>query len=108
MIDNEGIKSLEYFGVMDGDTYKLEMEKSLASRAVATQVNLGAVQIKGIQDIVWWICDHQTHNQPIIAAEFGQVSKRVVMTGRHIEKEREDTYTKVSGIGKSKSEDFEA
>ena len=53
LIDNEGFNSLEYFGVMDGDTDVLEMAKCLASRSSATRVNLGVVQIKGLQYLVW-------------------------------------------------------
>ena len=52
LIDNEGFNSREDFGVMDGDTDMLEMAKRLDSRAVATRVNLGMVQIKGLRALV--------------------------------------------------------
>ena len=38
LIDNKGFKSLEDFGVMDGETDVLEMEKCLAIRSVTTCV----------------------------------------------------------------------
>lgn len=80
MIDNEGFKSLNDFGVMDGETDVLEMAKHLAGRSVATRVNLRMAQIKGIQALAWWIHDLQTHNQSLIVVEFGQVFKRGVVT----------------------------
>ena len=47
MIDNEGFNSFKDFVVIEGYTTVLDMEKCLASRAIATRVNLGPVQIKG-------------------------------------------------------------
>ena len=47
MIDNEGFNSFNDFVVIEGYTTVLDMEKCLASRAIATRVNLGPVQIKG-------------------------------------------------------------
>ena len=88
LIDNKRFKSLEDFGVINGDMYIMDMEKRLESRAIATCVNLSTVQIKWHQSLFWWIHDHQTHNQPLIAAEFVQVFKREVMSGKLIEKER--------------------
>ena len=78
------------------------------SRAITTCVNLGTFQIKGLQDLVWCIHDRQTYNQPLIVAEFGQVAKILVMTGRRIEKKRSETGAKVGGLGKLKAEEFEA
>ena len=74
---------------------------------VATRVKLGTVQIKGLQALVWWIHDHQTYNQPLNLADFGQVEKRAVMKGKRIEKEMADTDAKVTGLGKFKVEDFD-
>ena len=104
----EGFNSLDNFGLMDRETDFLETANCLASRDVATCMNLGKVQIEGIQALVWVIHDHQTHNQPLIAADFGQVAKMAAMTGKQIEKERVDKYATLSGIGKFKAEDFEA
>ena len=73
---------------MDGNTVVLEMSKRLVGRSVATLVNLGTVQIKGLKALVWWIHDHQVHNQLIIAAEFGQVSKRAEVDMKWIEKDK--------------------
>ena len=84
------------------------MPKCLASMVVATHMNLGTVQIKWIQALVWCIHGCQTHNQPLIAAEFDQGAKRVVMTGKRIKKERAETDATVSGLGNFKAEDFEA
>ena len=61
---------------MDGYTDLLETVKLLANRDVANSVKHGAVQIKGLQDRVWWIHDCQTHNHLMIATDFDQVVKR--------------------------------
>ena len=82
MIDNEGFNSLEYFSVMDGETDVLEMKKFMASRDVAARLNLGTVKIKRLQNLVGWIHDLQTHNQLLIAAEFGQFAKRLAVMGQ--------------------------
>ena len=108
LIDNKGFNSLKYFGVIGGDMDVLEREKRLASTAFVTRVNLGTVQIKRLQALVWWIHDNQTHNQPLIAAKFGQVAKRVEMTGKQVEKKRAETDENVSGLGKSNEEEFKA
>ena len=92
---------------MDGVTNVMEISKCLASRDFTTCLNLEKVQIKGIQDLVWWIHDGQTNNQPLIVAEFGQFSKRAVMTRKLIDKERAETDTNARGLGKFKAEDFE-
>ena len=70
LIDNEGFNSLEYFCIMDRDTDVLYMANFLDRRDVATCVKIGTVQIKEIQDLVWWVNDFQTHDHLLIAAEF--------------------------------------
>ena len=81
LIDNKGFNSLEDFNVMDGDMEVLDMAKSLVSRAVTTRMNLGTVQIKGLQYLVWCINDCLKHNHLLIAAAFDQVAKRAVDDG---------------------------
>ena len=56
---------------MDGDMEFLWMAKRLFSRDIETHVNLGTVQIKGLQALDWWIHGCQTHNQQLITTEFG-------------------------------------
>ena len=81
---------------MDDDTVVLEMTKRLASRDVMTCMNLVMVQIKDIQALVLRNHDLQTHNQPLIAAEFARVAKRSAMTGKQIEKGKAETDKKFS------------
>ena len=100
LIDIEVFNLIEHFGVMDRDTYMLEMANSLASRVVATCMNLVTVQIKGLQDLVWCIHDQQTHKQPLIAAEFVQFIKKEAMVGKQTENERAETDEKMSLLGK--------
>ena len=71
-------------------------------------MNLGTLQIKGLQALIWCIHDRKTNNQPLIADDFGQVAKRSVMIGQRIEKEKAETNTKARSIGKFKEEEFEA
>ena len=85
-ISNKGFNSLVDFGVRNRDMVMLEMVKFLACRAVATHMNLGTVQIKGLQYLVRWNHDQYTHNQPLVAAEFCQDSKNSAMTEKQIDK----------------------
>ena len=52
LIENEFFNSLEDFGVMDRDTDFVEMAKRLVSRNIVNRVNLGTVQIQGLQALV--------------------------------------------------------
>ena len=70
------------------------MAERLSIKAVAIQVNLLTVQIKWLQALFWCIHDRQTHNQPLIADEFGQVTKRVAITGKLVENDRAEINTK--------------
>ena len=95
LINNKRFNSLDYFGVMDGETDVLDMAKRLASRAVATRADLGKVQTKGLQALVWWIHNRRTHNYSLIAAAFEMDTKRAVMKGNRINKERAETDTNI-------------
>ena len=108
LIDNKRFNSLKDFGVMDGETGVMDMVKLLDSMAVANCANLGTVQIKGLQYLVWWIHNCQTHNQMLITDEFGQVTKRAAVTGKHIDTDMAETDAKVVGLDKSKAEEFDA
>ena len=102
--DNKGFNSFKYFGVINRDTDVLKMSNFLASRNVTTRVNLGAVKIKGLQDLVWWVHDRQTHNQLLITDDFEQDVKRAAMTGKWKNNYRAETDAMVSGLGKFKAE----
>ena len=56
----EGFTSIADFGVFDSNRDVVDMVKSLSSRTMNdSRVNLGTVNIKKVQDLVWWINDRQ-------------------------------------------------
>ena len=71
-------------------------------------MDLDKIQIKGLQYFVWCIHDFQTHNQPLIMANFGQISKIAAMMVKRIDQEMAETDAKLSGLGKFKAEYFMA
>ena len=56
----EGLDSIAAFAAMSGDTDVTEMAKRMASRpnAAAGRVILGTMQIKRLQDLVYWVKDY--------------------------------------------------
>ena len=54
LVTSEGFTTLEMFGVMGGDQDVVDMAKRLAGRPTASRLNLGTIQIKALQPLVWW------------------------------------------------------
>ena len=98
IVMNEGFNTLEDFAVMDGDQDVVDMAKRLAGRPAASRVNLGTVQIKALQALIWWIHDRQTHGQPLVAADWDQAAMTAARVHKRIEKERPTLEATVSGL----------
>jgi hypothetical protein len=65
IINNEGFQSIADFGILE-DKDVFEMVKHLGNRTVAAgRVNVGAIQVKKLQALCYWICDQQKHGQGI-------------------------------------------
>jgi hypothetical protein len=65
IINNEGFQSIADFGILeDKDVFK--MVKHLSNRTVAAgHVNAGAIQVKKLQALCYWVRDQQKHGQGI-------------------------------------------
>ena len=107
IVQNEGFGTLADFGLMDGDHDVVDMAKRLAGRPAATRVNLGTVQIKALQALVWWIHDRQTHGQALVGAEWTQAALTAARQSKRIDKEREKTDASVGDLVKFDPDIFE-
>jgi hypothetical protein len=67
IVNNEGFQSIVDFGMLE-DKDMFEMVKRLGNRMVAagrTHVNVGAIQVKKLQALCYWVHDQQKHGQGI-------------------------------------------
>jgi hypothetical protein len=66
IVNNEGFKSLVDFGALDDDKDVLEMVKCLGSHMEAAgHVYVGTIQVKKVQALCYWVCDHLKFGQVI-------------------------------------------
>jgi hypothetical protein len=64
-INNEGFQSIADFGILE-DMDVFEMVKHLGNHTVAAgHVNVGAIQVKKLQALCYWVRDQQKHGQGI-------------------------------------------
>jgi hypothetical protein len=65
IINNEGFQLIADFGILeDKDVFK--MVKCLGNcMVVAGHVNVGAIQVKKLQALCYWVRDQQKHGQGI-------------------------------------------
>jgi hypothetical protein len=65
IINNEGFELIADFGVLE-DKDVFEMVKRLGNRMVAAgHFNVGAIQVKKLQALCYWVRDQQKHGQGI-------------------------------------------
>jgi hypothetical protein len=63
IINNEGFQLIADFGILE-DKDVFEMVKHLGNRTVAAgHVNVGAIQVKKLQALCYWVRDQQKHGQ---------------------------------------------
>jgi folylpolyglutamate synthase/dihydropteroate synthase len=61
IINNEGFQLIVVFGILE-DKDMFEMVKCLGNHTVAAgRVNVGAIQVKKLQALCYWLCDQQKH-----------------------------------------------
>ena len=108
VINNEGFTSLDDFGIMETDSDVADMAKRLAARSPAnTRVNLGTVQIKKIQALIWWIRDRTKHGLALDSAEFTPAVLVDALEKKRIQKEQADAEVSVKDLGKFNPDDFD-
>jgi hypothetical protein len=65
IINNEDFQLIADFGILE-DKDMFEMVKRLGNGTVAAgRVNVGAIQVKKLQALCYWVCDQQKHGQGI-------------------------------------------
>jgi hypothetical protein len=89
IINNEGFQLIADFGILE-EKDVFEMVKRLGNRKVAAgRVNVGAIQVKKLQALCYWVCDQQKHGQGITQVDWdydmvmATIEKMRIEKGRH-------------------------
>jgi hypothetical protein len=86
IINNEGFQSIVDFGILE-DKDVFEMVKHLGNCTVAAgHVNVGAIQVKKLQALCYWVCDQQKHEQGITQDDWDDNTVMVTIKKMHIKK----------------------
>jgi hypothetical protein len=86
IINNEGFQSIADFGILE-DKNVFEMVKRLGNRTVAAgRVNVGAIQVKKLQALCYWVRDQQKHGQGITQDDWDDNTVMVTIKKMHIKK----------------------
>ena len=108
IIENEGFTSLDDLSVLENDTDVTEMAKHLVGYTVADGcINLGTVQIKKLQALVWWVHDEIKHGQALVAADWNVAAVNMAMECKHVDKECELADVGVKDLVKFDLDDFD-
>ena len=108
IVMNEGFASLEDLLVLESNTDVTKMVKCLASCTAADgHVNLGMVQIKKIQALVWWVHDEIKHGQALTTADWDAPAVNMAMEHKCIDKECELANVGVKDLVKFDLDDFD-
>ena len=107
IINNEGFQSIADFGVLE-DKDVFEMVKRLGNRTVAAgRVNVGAIQVKKLQALCYWVRDQQKHGQGITQDDWDDDTVMATIEKMRIEKGRDTGNVSVMDLGKFNPDDFE-
>jgi hypothetical protein len=107
IINNEGFQSIADFGVLE-DKDVFEMVKRLGNRTVAAgRVNVGAIQVKKLQALCYWVCDQQKHGQGITQDDWDNDTVMATIEKMRIEKGRDTGNVLVMDLGKFNPDHFE-
>jgi hypothetical protein len=105
--NNEGFQSIADFGILE-DEDVLEMVKRLGNRTVAAgRVNVGAIQVKKLQALCYWVRDQQKHGQGITQDDWDDDTVMAMIKKMRIEKGRDTGNVSVMDLGKFNPTDFE-
>jgi hypothetical protein len=107
IINNVGFQSLMDFGLLDSDKDVFEMVKHLAGHTEgAGHVHIGTIQVKKLQALCYWVCDHQKHGQPIDHNNWDKAAQATIEM-MHIKQGWDTGNVSVSDLGKVGPDDFE-
>ena len=105
---SEGLTSIAYFGVFDGDHDATDMAKSLSIRTARdVRVKLGMIHIKKVQALVWWINDRQNFGQDLNLDGFNQETMLAAMQLKRIEKDHISSDVASTTLANFDPDDFE-
>ena len=107
IISNEGFQTLRDIGIMETDADVADMAKRLASRPQASRVNLGTVQIKRIQALVWWIHDCQKHLIALDVNNFTPDTLERAIENKRIQKEQASAEVTTKDLSKFDPDNYE-
>jgi hypothetical protein len=86
IINNEGFQSIADFGILE-DKDMFEMDKHLGNCMVAAgRVNIGAIQVKKMQALCYWVHDQQKHGQGITQDDWSDNTVMAMIEKMRIEK----------------------
>jgi hypothetical protein len=106
IINNEGFQSIADFGILE-DKDMFEIVKCLGNRTVAAgRVNVGAIQVKKLQALCYWVCDQQKHGQGITQDDWDDDTV-MARSKRCVSKRDETGNVSVMDLGKFNPDDFE-
>jgi hypothetical protein len=107
IINNEGFQLIVDFGVLE-DKDVFEMVKCLGNRTVAAGcVNVGAIQVKKLQALCYWVCDQQKCGQGITQDDWDDDTVMATIEKMCIEKGQDTGNVLVMDLGKFNPDDFE-
>jgi hypothetical protein len=107
IINNEGFQWIADFGVLD-DKDVFEMVKRLGNRmVVAGRVNVGAIHVKKLQALCYWVRDQQKHGQGITQDDWDDDTVMVTIEKMCFEKGQDTGNVSVMDLGKFSPDDFE-
>jgi hypothetical protein len=106
IINNEGFQSIADFGILE-DKDVFEMVKCLGNcTVVAGRVNVGAIQVKKLQALCYWVCDQQKHGQGITQDDWDNDTMAMIEKMHILKKGRDTGNDSVMDLGKFNPNDF--
>jgi hypothetical protein len=106
IINNEGFQSIADFGVLqDKDVFKMVKHVGNCT-VVAGCVNVGAIQVKKLQALCYWVCDQQKHGQGVTQDDWDHDTVMVMIEKMHIKKGQDTGNVSVMDLGKFNPNDF--
>jgi hypothetical protein len=86
IINNEGFQLIADFGILE-DKDVFEIVKGLGNCMVAAGcVNVGAIQVKNLQPLCYWVHDQQKHGQGITQDDWDDNTVMAMIEKMHIKK----------------------
>ncbi len=107
IINNEGFQLIADFGILE-DKDMFELVKCLGNCMVAAgNVNVGAIQVKKLQALCYWVCDQQKHGLGITQDDWDDNTVMATIEKMCIKKRRDTGNVLVMDLGKFNPDDFE-